>query len=97
MADVRQGVLDEAARLICGPRNETHGDYTHEAERIGIMWGAILDLPESIPPRKVAAMMVALKLARATAGRLNMDDWVDAIGYAALAAQIDADKAEVWA
>ena len=97
MADVRQGVLDEAARLICGPRNETHGDYTHEAERIGILWGAILDLPESIPPRKVAAMMVALKLARATAGRLNMDDWVDAIGYAALAAQIDADTAQVWA
>jgi len=97
MADVRREVLDEAARLIAGPRNETHGDYTHEAERIGIAWGALLDLPESIPARKVAAMMVLLKMMRATAGREHVDDWVDACGYAALGAQIDADRAAVWA
>ena len=96
MADVRREVLDEAARLIAGPRNETHGDYTVEAARIGALWGALLQLPEPIPPRKVAAMMIALKLARATTGRVNQDDWVDAAGYAALGAQIDADLASVW-
>lgn len=96
MSDVRQAVLDEAARLVAGPRNETHGDYTHEARRIGRMWGAILNT-EDIAPRTVAAMMVALKTARATAGRVNQDDWVDLCGYAALGAQIDADLAAAWA
>jgi hypothetical protein len=97
MADVRRSTLDEAARLITGPRNETHGDYTHEATRIGTLWGALLDLPEPIKPRTVAAMMIALKLARATSGAVNADDWIDTAGYAALAAQIDADLASVWA
>jgi hypothetical protein len=89
--DVRRQVLNEAGRLISGPRNATHGDYTVEAARIGRMWGALLQLPEPIPPRTVAAMMVALKLARATTGALNTDDWVDAAAYAALGAQTDAD------
>jgi hypothetical protein len=96
MADVRRAVLDEAARLVAGPRTITHGDYTSEAARIGRMWGAILNR-DDIPPRTVAAMMVALKTARATAGAVNQDDWVDLCGYAALGAQIDADLAEVWA
>ena len=89
--DVRRGVLDEAARLIAGPRNQTHGNYTDEATRIGQMWAALLNLAEPIPPRTVAAMMVALKLARATAGVPHTDDWVDAAGYSALGAQIDVD------
>jgi hypothetical protein len=89
--DVRRQILDEAGRLISGPRNATHGNYTVEAQRIGRMWGALLNLPEPIPPRTVAAMMVALKMARATTGRTLSDDWCDAIGYSALGAQIDAD------
>ena len=97
MADVRRATLDEAARLITGPRNETHGDYTHEATRIGVLWGALLDLPEPVKPRTVAAMMIALKLARATSGAVNAVDWIDIRGYSALAAQIDADLASVWA
>ncbi len=92
-SDIRKATLDEAARLICGPRNATHGDYTQEAERIGRLWGALLNR-EPIPARTVATMMIALKLARATTGRVNLDDWVDAAGYAALGAQIDADLAE---
>jgi hypothetical protein len=91
--DVRRQVLDEAGRLISGDRRSTHGDYGQEAERIGRLWAALLNLPEDIPPRTVAAMMVALKLARLTSptGRPGRDSWVDAIGYSALGAQIDAD------
>lgn len=95
MANVGREVLEEAAGLITGPRNQTHGNYTAEAARIGRMWGAILGR-DDIPPRTVAAMMIALKVARATAGRQHIDDWTDAAGYAALGAQIDADLAEVW-
>lgn len=87
-----QRTLKEAATLIGGERNETHGHYPIEAERIGIVWGALLDLPESIHPRTVAAMMVGLKMVRATAGRTHADDWCDAAGYAALGALIDEER-----
>ena len=89
--------LETASDLITGSRQESHGAYSHEAERIGIAWGALLDLPESIPPRTVAAMMVVLKMMRATAGRENPDDWVDGAGYCALGSQIDHDRVQVWA
>ena len=81
-----------AADLITKDRQSTHGPYTDEAARIGRLWGAILRR-DDIPPRTVATMMIALKLARATAGSQNMDDWIDVAGYAGLAAQIDHDKA----
>lgn len=93
METARQ-TLQTASDLIGGSRQETHGAYTHEAERIGIAWAALLDLPESIPPRTVAAMMVVLKMMRATAGRENPDDWCDAAGYAALGSQIDHDRSQ---
>lgn len=91
MSDRGLDALEEAGRLIAGDRRATHGDYGQEAARIGTLWGALLDLPAPIPPRTVAAMMVALKLARLTTstGRPGRDSWVDAIGYAALGAQID--------
>jgi hypothetical protein len=91
--DVRSQVLDEAGRLISGDRRSTHGDYGQEAERIGRLWGALLSLDGPVPPATVAAMMVALKLARLTTatGRPGLDSWVDAIGYSALGAQISHD------
>jgi hypothetical protein len=85
--DIRRQTLNTAADLITKDR-----PYTDEAARIGRLWGAILRR-EDIPPRTVATMMIALKLARATAGTPNMDDWTDIAGYSALAAQIDHDQA----
>lgn len=90
--DAAQRTLKQAATLIGGDRNKSHGHYPLEAERIGLAWGALLDLPESIPPRTVAAMMVVLKMMRATAGNRNPDDWTDACGYAALGALIDEER-----
>lgn len=96
MADIRRAMLDEAADLVAGARNVTHGDYGVEAARIGRLWGAILNR-DDIPARTVAAMMIALKVARATAGAANRDDWTDIAGYAALACQIDFDRGDPWA
>lgn len=91
MSDRGLEALEEAGRLIAVDRRATHGDYGQEATRIGALWGTLLGLPAPIPPRTVAAMMVALKLARITSpsGRPGRDSWVDAIGYAALGAAID--------
>lgn len=90
--DIRRQTLNRAADLITQDRQATHGPYTDEAARIGRLWGAILRR-EDIPPRTVAAMMIALKIGRSTAGTPNADDWCDIAGYAALAAQIDHDQA----
>jgi hypothetical protein len=81
--DDRRQLLEEAGRLITGDRTATHGNYSQEAARIGKAWAAILRLPDDIPPHVVAACMLALKACRATSGRPNRDDWVDAAGYAA--------------
>jgi hypothetical protein len=37
-------------------------------------------------------MMIGLKVARASAGRMNRDDFVDIAGYAALAWQLAIDQ-----
>lgn len=91
MSDRGIEALEEAGRLIAVDRRATHGDYGQEAARIGALWGTLLDLPAPISPRTVAAMMVALKLARITtpSGRPGRDSWIDACGYAALGAAID--------
>ena len=41
-----------------------------------------------IRDRDVATMMVLLKIARTQAGSHNVDDYVDACGYAAIAGEI---------
>lgn len=76
-------ILEEAASLISGDRNASHGDYVREAHRIAEVWSVIIG--HDIAPELVPLMMVGLKICRATSeGRLNRDDFVDIAGYAAL-------------
>ena len=42
----------------------------------------------SVSAQDVATMMVLLKIARTQAGSHNVDDYVDACGYAAIAGEI---------
>jgi hypothetical protein len=74
-------ILDEARDLVHGDRRRDYAAPRENFERIGIIWGVQLKLPEPIPPRTVALMMIGLKLAReiATAKRDNIRD---AAGYA---------------
>ena len=90
MSDQRKQLLEDAAKLITQDRNRTHGDYSLEAERISDIWSAICS--ETIPPENVPLMMIGLKVARASAGRMNRDDFVDIAGYAALAWQLAIDQ-----
>ena len=90
MIDQRKQLLEDAARLITEDRNKTHGDYSLEAERIADIWSAICK--ETITPADVPLMMIGLKVARASSGRINRDDFVDIAGYAALAWQLAIDE-----
>jgi hypothetical protein len=73
-------VLEEANRLVHGPRQ---GDYGHPADvyaRVGRIWGAILGVPD-LPAATVCLLLAGLKLGR-EAERPKTDNLVDLAGYA---------------
>ena len=83
----RNEILDTAKTLINGDRAATHGDAYEMHEVIAEMWSAILGF--SVSPMRVALMMAALKLARASQNPADhADNWVDACGYIALAGEM---------
>ena len=75
-----------AADLVGGDRACQHGDALAVHTNIAVLWSAFLGMP--ITARDVALMMVLLKIARTKTGTFNPDDYVDAAGYAALAADV---------
>lgn len=75
-----------AAQHAVVDRGQTHGDkrrvFTHAAK----LWSA--DLGITITAEQVAWCMVLLKRARAANGEFNVDDYVDAAGYAGCAGEL---------
>ena len=85
-------VLDKAKNLLSEDREKTHGNKIENHENISRLWSsyfqnkykiAILVLPED-----VANLMNLLKIARTQAGKFNLDDYIDAAGYSAIAGEI---------
>lgn len=72
-------ILEEAEKLVSGPRGDDYGHPIQDFTRTGRMWAAILGLDE-VGPEKVALCMTALKLSRET-NRPKRDNRVDAAGY----------------
>jgi hypothetical protein len=79
-------IARHAADLVSGDRNASHGEAHVNFENIRALWSAYLD--RELTAVDVALMMVLLKVARTKAGRHNPDDYVDAVGYAALAGEL---------
>lgn len=77
----RRDLLDEAADLVDGDRNNQYGDPRQDFQRTAAMWAAYLGVP--IEPHDVAAMMSLLKLSRIHWSPGKRDSWVDLAGYAA--------------
>lgn len=91
--------LNEAARLVSGERRRQHGDVRALHEQVARLWTAYLEpsrnpLASSLTAIDVLAMMALLKLARAQHGIFNRDDYVDALGYIALAGQVAEENHE---
>lgn len=78
----QETVLEEAARIIAGPRREDYGPVQDSFAEVGIMWGVLLGIP-ALRPEQVAQCMCALKLCREIRGH-KRDSMVDLAGYAAL-------------
>jgi hypothetical protein len=85
-------IAKKAAELIGGDRAQQHGDKANTFSNIASLWNAYLavrsDAQAPISAVDVGHMMALLKIARAQAGALNPDDWVDAAGYVACAGEL---------
>lgn len=84
---MRLGKISETAmELINGDRHDAHGDFRVSFQTIANLWMAFLGTP--IRADQVAIMMLLLKVAR---NRLNpkvVDNFIDMVGYAELAAAL---------
>lgn len=83
-------VIEQAAHLVGGDRATQHGDKSKNFENIAALWTAYLgeNLSTPLEPDEVCLMMTLLKVARTKSGAFNMDDYVDAIGYAGIAGEL---------
>lgn len=67
---------------ILAAREADYGDALENFEKIGRVWGALLDI-DDIPPYQVALMMDALKTVRLFRNPSHEDSWLDKEGYTA--------------
>lgn len=81
----KETILEEAARLVNGPRRAEYGHPRNNFEDVAAMWSIIIgvdgDLNRRLTADQVILMMVALKLCRGKTG-YKRDTAVDIAGYA---------------
>lgn len=98
-APARETVLEEAARIVDGPRRTTYGHPRDNHARTAAIWTAQLSAKlrpgEVITPREVCLLMAGVKLSR-EAHAPHRDNLVDLGGWARNA-EIVSDEGEVAA
>ena len=92
MSMSKEEILVKANQLISKTRNETHGDAFKNHAEIAEFWNIFLDKKlqpmASITAEDVALMMVLMKISRSTQGKFNVDDYIDAAAYMAIAGEL---------
>ena len=85
-------ILEKTKKLVSESRHDKHGDKVINHENISRLWSAYLQnkfkLNLVLLPEDVACLMSLLKVARTQAGKFNLDDYLDACGYSAIAGEI---------
>lgn len=74
--------MPQELKKILDNRQEEYGDALGNFEKIGKIWGALLEI-EPIAPHQVALMMDALKTVRLFNNPKHEDSWIDKQGYIA--------------
>ena len=94
----REYILREAARIVCGDRNEQYGEPEDSFRAIAEFWETYVrercvtpGASVCIQAADVAMMMVLLKVAR-TFCATKADTYIDIAGYAACAAEAEANN-----
>ena len=85
----RQKIIAEATRLVSTDREKSYGNKRKNHLNIAKLWSAYLD--KDVTPHDVAMLMALLKIARTKLGDHTIDNYIDLVGYAAIAGEI-ADK-----
>ena len=85
-------VLDEAARLVDGNRQQAYGVAAVNHDRIARLWNARLHekLTDPLTPADVTALMRLVKEARLIETPGHRDSLVDIAGYAEVEARLSA-------
>jgi len=85
-------IASKAADLVGGDRDRQHGAKRDNFGRIAEMWNAWLRIRREpaapLDAHDVGVMMTFMKMARTQSGNLNLDDYVDAAGYASCAGEV---------
>ena len=96
----REQILDEAKKCVCTDREGQYGAPENNFALIAAFWNGYLEskYPEIeyssvIEACDVAMMMALLKVARIATGKPKADNFVDLIGYAACAGEIQLKEA----
>lgn len=83
----RKVLLEKAAAIVCGDRDEQYGGPEDTFGQIAMLWSDWLEVP--IGAEDVAVLMILMKTARVKTSRYkSSDSWVDIAGYAACGSEI---------
>ena len=92
-------ILEQTKKLVSKDREDKHGNKVENHENIARLWSGYIQnktkLLINLLPEDVANMMALLKIARTQAGQHNIDDYVDACGYSAIAGEIANKRTEL--
>lgn len=82
----RRHILETAINTVCVDREMQYGSPENSFAEIAKLWAAYLD--REISAHDVPVMMNLFKVARIKTGQAKSDNYVDAAGYIACAAEI---------
>lgn len=94
----RSELLRKAEEIITKDRATTHGDAEDSFSSIATYWTVFLTNIGALSPGEkinslaVAKMMALFKIARSDGNAAHEDNWLDLIGYAAIAGEIALKK-----
>lgn len=94
MPDQQRGkILLKALDIINGERQDTYGKPEDSFKLIGEYWSNYLSangkgVKVKVSPRDVAEMMMLFKIARMSGQKPNLDNYLDLVGYAGIAADM---------
>ena len=81
---------DHAKNLVQGDRQKQHVDKYDNHLNIAVLWSAYLKL--DISPDEVAVLFALAKIGRTLEGQYNPDDYIDAVGYVAIAHELKSKR-----
>lgn len=79
-------ICQKAAELVKGDRHDQYGPMKENLGNIATLWTAYLGV--SISAEQVAWLNILQKCARTKTGSHNLDNYVDAAGYAGIAGEV---------